>query len=155
MHRITIHILLALMSALLFTACSYRPNDFSDFRDIPPAGWNYVHPFTFTPHIQDSVATGTLVLAVRHTNEYPFRNLYVEVSYLTPDSITHRDTVNVMLADVYGNWLGSGLGTSFQKADTISRSFQLMDSTAITLRHVMRPDPVTGLEQIGLLFTAQ
>ncbi len=95
-------------------------------------------------------------LAVRHTNGYPYRNLYLEVSYPDRDSNSTlmRDTVNVELADIYGNWHGSGLGTSFQFSMTLNDNFLLSDrSSEIRVRHIMRPDPVTDIEQVGIVLS--
>ena len=140
------------LTALAVAACSRYANDYSQFGNIEPEGWAYTTFYVFTPEIEDSVTHGTLTLAVRHTNDYPYRNLYLEVSYWQADSCAARDTLNVQLADIYGNWLGGGLGTSFQKADTIHSNFQLLNHSTIKVRHVMRPDVVTGVEQIGLMF---
>lgn len=65
------------------------------------------------------------------------------------------DTVSVELADIYGTWLGSGLGTSFQRRVTLNPAFTVADSARVRVRHVMRVDPVPELEQIGIIFTAE
>lgn len=141
---------------LLAWGCSAPDNDYSAFSTVDPDGWEYGHTFVYRPEIADSLAEGTLSLMVRHSNDYPYRNLWLEVSYqhMDPDStITfRRDTVNFPLADLYGNWLGSGLGTSFQAMDTVATDFQLISGAPIRVRHIMRPDRVTAIEQIGIIF---
>ncbi len=139
------------VAALAAAGCSRHLNDFSQFATLPEQGWAYNDTLSFNADI-DSVATGTLQIAVRHTNDYPYRNLYVEVTIPEADGSLLRDTVDLRLSDVYGNWLGSGLGTSFQCAGTIDRKVTLRRGAHITVRHVMRPDPVTDIEQVGLLF---
>jgi gliding motility-associated lipoprotein GldH len=143
---------LAATALIAAAACSRHANDFSQFGNIDPEGWRYTTSYVFTPEIEDSLTHGTLSLAVRHSNDYPYRNLYLEVSYWQADSCLKTDTVNVQLADIYGNWLGGGLGTSFQKADTLCSNFPMLNHSVIKVRHVMRPDVVTGVEQIGLMF---
>ncbi len=137
-------------------SCSAHDNDYSAFSAIDSEGWDYGRTYVYRPAIADSVADGTLRVAVRHTNDYPYRNLWLEVAYQVqaPDSTVsfRTDTVNMQLADVYGNWLGSGLGTSFQKADTVSTDFRLIPGAPVRVHHIMRVDRLEGLEQVGIIF---
>lgn len=143
----------------LLASCSGHNNDYSAFSTIDPEGWDYARTYVYRPAIADSLADGLLRVAVRHTNDYPYRNLWLEVSYQVqaPDStISFRaDTVNMHLADIYGNWLGSGLGASYQKADTVRTDFRLIPGAPIRLRHIMRVEQLEGLEQVGIIFEKQ
>lgn len=150
---------LAPLALILLAACSYNPNDYSGFDSIDPEeGWCADRSFSYSPEISDSIAEGSLQLFVRHTNDYPYSNLWVEVESVQPaDSgrtATRLDTFCIELADVYGKWHGSGIGTSFQRTVELSPRFTIMRGTSLHLRHVMRPGRVTGLEQVGLIFNA-
>ena len=147
------NILILSAMAWLASACSRHLDDFSEFAELPSAGWAYADTLTFTADV-DSVTTGSLQLAVRHTNDYPYRNLYVEVTVADSSGIALRDTVDLRLCDLYGNWLGSGLGTSFQASVTVAENLTVTQGATIIVRHVMRPDPVPHIEQVGVLFTA-
>lgn len=142
--------------SFLMSACSAPDNDYSAFSTVDPDGWKYGRTFVYRPEIADSLASGTLLVMARHSNDYPYRNLWLEVSYqqLHPDSTIsfRRDTVNIPLADLYGNWLGTGLGTSFQATDTVSTDFQLISGAPIRVRHIMRQDLLPAIEQIGIIF---
>lgn len=143
---------------MMLGACSYNPNDYSCFADIDADGWPADKTFVFMPETADSIAEGTLSLLVRHTNDYPYSNLWVELESQQPaDSghiATRLDTICIELADIYGNWYGTGAGTSFQLKDTISTRFTLMRDAPLRLRHIMRPQTVEGLEQVGIIFEA-
>jgi gliding motility-associated lipoprotein GldH len=138
---------------LCLGACALRHNDYSEFKDIDSEGWQYGDTLTFKPTITDSLADGKLMLAVRHSNAYQYANLWLEISYPMADTII-ADTINVKLADVYGRWYGKGLGVSFQKSDTLSRNFKLHRDTPIKLRHIMRVDTLSAIEQVGITFIA-
>lgn len=154
---------LTLLTAMLLTAgvnsCSRHANDYSAFSTIGDDGWAYGSTFVYLPEIEDSIADGTLRIAVRHTNDFPYRNLWLEVTsqVMNPDSTLsfRADTVNMVLADAYGNWLGSGLGSTFQKADTISPRYRLISGAPVRVRHIMRLERVNGLEQVGIIFQEQ
>ncbi len=150
------HTLLAAAAAAAAGSCSYNPNDYSSFAEIDAEGWRADQTFVFMPSMRDSIARGRLSLFVRHTNDYPYSNLWVELESHQPADSGHvelrRDTFCIEMADIYGNWYGSGSGTSFQLTDTVISDFAMIREAPLRLRHIMRPDPVGGLEQIGIIF---
>lgn len=148
---LTIPVLLAACS------CSYNPNSYSCFSDIDPIeGWEYGKTLVYMPEIADSIAEGKLALFVRHNNDYPYSNLWVEVSYQQPGDSGHivltRDTFSITLADIYGKWQGRGQGSTFEKIDTLYLDYTLINGAPLRLRHVMRPERVTGIEKVGFIF---
>lgn len=62
--------------------------------------------------------------------------------------------MNVRLADIYGRWFGHGLGTSYQITDTLPGRVELCRGTRVVLRHLMRVDTLSGIEQVGVSFDA-
>jgi len=152
--------LLLPLSALLYAcSCSYNPNSYSCFSDIDPIdGWQYGRTFVYIPEIADSITRGQLALLVRHTNDYPYSNLWIELSSQQPADSGHitmlRDTFCITLADVYGNWQGRGQGTTLEKIDTLYFDYHLINGAPLRLRHVMRPERITAIEKVGLIFTA-
>lgn len=136
-------------------SCSYNPNNYSCFADIAPEGWSDTEIFSFSPEIEDSTATGTLNVLVRNTNDYPYSNLWIEIgSWQETDSgsVAQFDTVCIQLADIYGNWFGTGIGTSYQLKREVHSAYKIRKDSPIQIRHIMRPTTVTGLEQIGIIF---
>ncbi len=144
------------LAAVALASCSYSPNSYSCFSSIDPAtGWAYGESYVYMPDIQDSIAAGRLALLVRHTNDYPFSNLWVEVQSQQPQGQGVQvvtDTFCIALADVYGNWLGRGTGATIEKLDTLYTDFTVIDGAPLRLRHIMRPDRVEGLEKVGFIF---
>ncbi|MBO4645583.1 MAG: gliding motility lipoprotein GldH [Bacteroidales bacterium] len=58
--------------------------------------------------IEDTAQYYTLYLNIRNSVDYEYQNLYLFVDLVTPDSMEYRDTTEIYLADVYGNWYGRG-----------------------------------------------
>lgn len=145
-------LLAAVVFAGLLCGCKPKVNDFINYENIDPSGWKYGEKVTFHPEQTDSCVEGRLDLALRHTNDYPYRNLWLEVT--SSDSVNTRiDTVNILLSDVYGNWYGTGIGTDFQIEKTIADSLKFFPPISIDVRHIMRVDNLEGVEQIGVTFT--
>lgn len=142
-----------LMAGML---CSCRPgrNDFSGYEFISPEGWAYGDTLEFMPELSDSVVSGMLTLSLRHTNDYLFSNIWLEVT--TADSVGARtDTLNIILADEMGRWCGRGIGTDFQITDTIFPSVTVHRPVEIKVRHIMRLDILEDIEQVGVAFVEQ
>lgn len=154
-------LVVGLAAALVAAACysdtsvsSGDDNYFSAFKSPADTRWVYDDHAVFMPDtLRDSVSTGgMLLLSVRHTNGYPYRNLWLELSWPDDKDSIRTDTINVILADVYGNWNGKGMGVSWQHTDTISKNYTLVRRRPMTLRHIMRSDTLEGIEQIGLIY---
>lgn len=135
---------------LTVTACSVTPGDYSRFTNLPESGWVYGDTIRFTPDSIDPASSKSLSVAIRHNNDYEYSNLWLEVTYLTADSLTRRDTMSMELADVYGHWLGKGMGSSYQVEASVPGRVNLAQGSDVEIRHVMRVDTLRGIEQIGV-----
>lgn len=140
------------LTAMIILSCGQQ-KECGTFHAVDASGWLYGDTLLYdlTPADSDSVWTGDIAVAIRHAASYPYSNLWIELSFPPSDSLT-SDTLNIQLADAYGNWLGRGLGLSFQRVDTVLRNITLPVPTTIHLRHIMRSDRLTDIEQIGLIF---
>ncbi len=133
-------------------ACTSGHNTYSDFRNLPQEGWAYSDTFKFTPSTTDSIAQGNLSIALRHNNNYHYSNLWVEINYPINDSTIKSDTINILLADIYGKWYGKGIGTSFQIEKNILENIKINKGDFFSIRHIMRVDTLKDIEQIGIFF---
>lgn len=149
MHKIFI----ALFSiyVLCLGACSTNTNETGRFLPVDASCWKYGDTLKYKVESADSVWQGDIAIVVRHAASYPFSNLWVELGYPPQDSLK-ADTLNIVLADDFGNWYGRGLGLSFQLIDTIARNVELTSPAELSVRHIMRSDCINGIEQIGLIF---
>ncbi|MDE6497815.1 MAG: gliding motility lipoprotein GldH [Muribaculaceae bacterium] len=145
----------AALACLLMAGC--RGDDhgrvvFSAFRSIEPAGWRFTDTLRIPLHeMTDTAAVrGDVAVTVRHSVEYPYSNLWLEV-------ILPADTVaaSIELADVFGSWHGHGMGLTYELTDTILRDVTLSPADTLLLHHLMRVDTVSGLEQLGIFFIAR
>ncbi len=123
------------------------------YQAVGAAGWRYSDTIAYTPDLgPDSVPTRVHAVAVglRHTNAYQFSNIYIELTTHQSDTVM-VDTFNIRLADDYGHWQGTGIGVGFQRVDTLLRDIALEPGQPIYLRHIMRADTLSGIEQAGII----
>ncbi len=125
----------------------------SVYHNIDPEGWIYGDTLNFQVSDVDSTSleTGNMMVVVRHSNGYEFSNIWLTIGYYNGDTIVN-DTVNVRLADNFGNWYGKGMGVSFQRTDTIGRHVTIDVSRPIKVWHIMRADTLQDIEQVGVIF---
>lgn len=139
------------LSVLLLFACGKSDKTANAaFCDISGQRWAYGDTIRFDLPPDSVCESGRLAIAIRHSASYPYANLWLEVTGPANDSV-YVDTINIVLADKYGKRLGRGMGVSFLKIDTLPRAYFLADSTRILVRHIMRVDTLTDIEQLGIL----
>lgn len=138
----------------LLGACAPGGGDgstvFSGFRPVDARGWRYTDTLVFPlDAMADTVPVRTdVALTVRHSNDYPYSNLWLEIA--TPDTVRN---VCVELADVFGRWYGRGLGLAFERTDTVLRGVTLGPADTLRIHHNMRLDTLCGIEQVGVFVT--
>ena len=147
--------IIAVACALLFTACGLGERDYSRWESLPPSGWLYTDTVVLLPvdtslTDNDSIVDGAVKVALRHSNDYPYSNIWLELTYHTDNHRLVRDTLDIRLADVYGRWLGSGFGASYQREVTVSPAAVIDITRPVALRHIMRVDTLQGIEQVGI-----
>ncbi len=129
-------------------------NFFSAFNSFSNTRWSYEEPLEFVVDTlaTESCSSGDLLLTLRHTHGYEYSNIWLELCYDLSDSTVHKDTLNIVLADVYGHWRGSGPGNTFCVTDTVLHNVPLHRHQRIGLRHIMRIDTLQNIEQIGITY---
>lgn len=140
---------------MLLGACSPGMRDYSRWDNIPVKGWVYgdTVPLLLVDtslYDNDSIVTGELCVALRHSSDYPYSNLWLEVTYHSDRHMMVRDTLDITLADVFGRWLGRGFGASYQQSVLVSPSAVVDITRPVAVRHIMRVDTLRGVDQIGV-----
>lgn len=127
------------------------PNDSSQYHDIDPEGWRYGDTLKYNLEARDSAIIGDLTLSLRHTNDYIYSNIFLEVT--VTDSLTsRRDTLDITLADDFGRWKGRGIGTDYQISQTVASDLTLHRPAEVAVRHIMRDEVLNDVEQVGVAF---
>ena len=141
--------LLLLLGFMLAMSCTGN-EIYNKHVTINNDGWNSYDSKTFTIEIgQDSIYD--INTFVRHDNQYQYSNLWLFVDHTRPDSTTTNDTINIKLADHYGNWIGGGWGSTHQIQHSIAIKQELDSGThTISITQAMRENQLQGIKNIGL-----
>lgn len=83
---------------------------FHEFKHIDNSTWRWEDPVEFLTELKDTIQLHNILIQLRHTTDYPLSNLYLFVHVQGPSGQTLTDTINFILAEKSGKWLGNGLG---------------------------------------------
>jgi gliding motility-associated lipoprotein GldH len=127
----------------------------SEFRNLQDAEWNTDSVLSFEYEHEGGLDLLELVLHIRHEPTYPYSNLYL-FRQIQMDGVTeHSDTVQITMADAYGNWNGNGVG-KLRELDLPYRKGYLRIEEAGTytfkIQHGMRDANLRGIRSVGLTF---
>jgi gliding motility-associated lipoprotein GldH len=123
---------------------------------IPGGAWSSAYKPEFAFDISDTVSKHDVFIDVRHTGEYPYSNLFLYIDLGGPGGRTARDTVECILADPTGRWLGRGTGFIFADRKQarvlykLGNRFPAPGRYTIRLEQAMRQDPLPAVLDVGI-----
>lgn len=97
------------MLAVVTLSCD-RNTLYSDNYRINDRQWSMYDPARYTCSIDDTVSIFNIDFSVRTSTNYPYRNIYLFIVTTFPSGITVTDTLQAMITDEKGRWLGKGAG---------------------------------------------
>ncbi len=122
---------------------------------IPDNAWAYDFIPEFNYSISDTTAVYQPYFIFRHTQAYPYNNIWVWVSVKGPgDTIAKKVRVDVVLAEAGGKWLGRGMGEIYEQrmplelGDSINLS--RYGDYEIKVEQNMRINPLPEVLHVGL-----
>ena len=83
---------------------------YDNFQHIDDARWHWDDPVDFAFPVADTISSHNILIRLRHSSDYPLSNLYMFVNFEGPSGQTLQDTINFILAENNGKWVGSGNG---------------------------------------------
>ena len=119
--------------------------------------WSLEQILNFDFENTDTISDVNLILNIRHSNNYPFSNLWVFINTLSPSGVKQVDTLETTLSQKDGKWLGDGLGGVWDlqvqfKNVRLNESGTYSFEIEQAMRHgnLSRIESLTGVMEIGL-----
>lgn len=122
---------------------------------IPQNAWSYSYKPSFTFDITDTTVSYQPYFLIRHTQAYPYCNIWVWAYVKTPgDSVVKKTRINVTLAETSGRWLGRGMGEIYEQQMAISLgdsvNFSKAGTYKVSFEQNMRVNPLPEVMNVGL-----
>ncbi len=77
---------------------------FDDYHNFENQTWSEGIGVSFTYPVRDTTSKNKVVIKVRHTTDYEFQNLFLFIK------TEKTDTVELIISNKEGKWLGRGVG---------------------------------------------
>lgn len=123
---------------------------------IPQNEWRYDFQPSFKFEVTDTTSLYNIYFIVRHTEAYPFSNIWLMIHTKAPgDSVFREARIEVPLAEPSGQWLGRGMGELWEQRMPISQEgdsviLRKKGTWEIKLQQNMRVNPLPEVLQVGL-----
>lgn len=122
---------------------------------IPKNQWNFNFTPSFTFDITDTTAAYQPFFIIRHTQAYPYSNLWLWVYAKTPgDTTIKKARINIVLAEPSGKWLGRGMGEIYEQRIPIDLreilTFGKSGTYKLSLEQNMRLNPLPEILNVGV-----
>lgn len=147
-------VLLFLMAAFLLMSCNQWDTlrVFEKNVQVPGYEWSYNFRPSFTVEITDTAATYNIYVTLRHTEAYPFSNIWLLITTEFPGEKPQTRRVELPLADVTGKWLGSGMDDIYEHRIPIQQNalFNKPGSYHFSFEQNMRQNPLPHVMSVGL-----
>ena len=131
----------------LLTSCRHDIV-YSEFVAIPSGEWDENQLPEFAFNIADREAAYDILLYVRHTERYPYQNMWLFVR----GNRQYTDTVEFYLADDRGRWLGDKHHGFIEMPVLLEENYHFPDTGRyyFAVQHGMRDSLLRGVTDVGI-----
>ena len=126
---------------------------FEEYIEVENANWLKENVASFEFTAKDTNTAHNLYINIRNTGSYGYSNLYLFVTMQGPNGGLLKDTVNCVLANNRGRWLGSGVGDLWDLRIPYVGGFKFAQSGnyIVSLEQAMRVEGgLEGITDVGL-----
>lgn len=140
-----------LVVLVLFLASCNKNVVFTKYQTFKDNQWFAKDKAVFDLEITDTQTLNNISLMIRHAESYPYNNLFLFVTTKYPDGKVLTDTMEVILSNSKGEWLGSGVGDIYDFKVPIKKNvrFPLGGKYQFTFEQAMRVDPLPMIMDFG------
>lgn len=148
-HSVVVILVITLLSCV--KGATYEKN-----YAFPNHTWKSSEEVTFEFNVQDTSTNYQLFLMLRHTEAYPFSNIWLQVRTTLPNGqelpVSHTE---IPLAETSGKWLGRGMNEIWEHKMPLTRNgapmhFNQTGRYKMAFRQIMRQNPLPEVMSIGL-----
>lgn len=136
---------------VLFPSCD-KTRIFEENQTIPDNVWGIANILKFEVEITDTIHPANFYINVRNADGYPYSNLFLFIKSTFPNGKMAMDTLECILADDKGKWLGSGMGDIYDNQIPFKKNvrFPMSGKYIFELQHGMRKDTIPLIMDAGI-----
>ena len=125
--------------------------------DIPDYIWDKESPIYFDAPITDTISLHNVYINIRNASGYGYSNIYLFLDTKYPDNKMSRDTIECILADPAGKWLGDGSGDIWDNQILFKKNvrFRQIGTYKFRFEQAMRMPKLPMIMDVGLRIEKQ
>ena len=143
------HVSLFILALIGFQACT-GDHTYSEYRDIPGLKWAAADTMEFDIDIPQT-ASYSMAVSARHRKDYEFSNLWIQVMIKGP-ALDTGFRYEMALFNAEGRPYGESSGSTCTQTIPLKGIGKLEKGKySVRLVHLMRKDPIDGVQNIGVI----
>lgn len=124
------------------------------FEKSKPIGkeWRKDSLARFEVPINDTLSIHSVYVTLRNDSSYPFSNVYLFVTTVAPSGAYVCDTMECILADDSGRWLGKGFAKYWDSRFAMRKNVKFPEKGIynFTIQQGMRQEELPGIHDVGI-----
>ena len=142
---------IALACVLVLSSCD-SSRVYEQNTEIPDYIWDKDNPVYFDVDIKDTVSFHNVYVNIRNAGGYGYSNIYLYLDTKYPNNTISRDTIECILADATGKWLGDGSGDIWDNQILFKKNvrFKQMGVYKFRYEQAMRMPKLPMIMDVGL-----
>lgn len=121
-------------------------------RTIENETWEMTNRLQFNFDADEETGPCNMYINIRNTTDYGNSNVFLFVQVLYPDNTVGVDTVEGIITDNKGRWLGDGSGRFRNNKFLYKRgiTFPQTGKYVVTIEQAMRDSSLVGISAVGI-----
>lgn len=145
-------VLPAAIVIVCFASCM-ELNNFEQTIEIKNHEWSALQPAEVSFTITDTVSTYNVMVVLRHTDAYAYKNIWLNIATKQPtDSSYRRERFELILQQPDGTWIGTGLNDVWEIRYPLFTNIRFIRQGTyhIQLQQAMRDEPLLHIMNAGV-----
>jgi|JI10StandDraft_1071094.scaffolds.fasta_scaffold117386_2 gliding motility-associated lipoprotein GldH len=141
---------------VIFASCDSK-RVYEQNIDIPDYIWDKENAVYFDVPIIDTVSLHNVYINIRNASGYGYSNIYLFLDTKYPNNTISRDTIECILADPSGKWLGDGSGDIWDNQILFKKNvrFKQVGTYKFRYEQAMRMPKLPMIMDVGLRIEKQ
>lgn len=125
---------------------------YTDSVAMPADTWALMNIPSFNMSVTDTLNSNNIFFTIRTGTSYPFRNIYLFATTISPDGKSITDTLQYNLADEKGKWYGKGFSDIHELRLPYKTNvfFPRKGLYQFKIQHGMRVEDLIGVYDFGV-----
>lgn len=139
------------LSVFFLSSCDSN-RIFEENTEIPDYQWSSTNIIKYEVDITAKDEPTNFYINVRNADGYPYNNLFLYIRTTFPNGKMSKDTLECILADANGKWLGSGMGDIYDNQIPFKKNVRFPEAGKYTfeIQQGMRPEIIPLIMDVGL-----